>query len=409
MAFSRFLTAFALFVLLAASACKKDTDTNTPDLKDPESVTIVQSANWITVGKDVISAGNAGGGGVINIALNELSPGVLRWMNAFSTQNYTNENHEMQVNTNNEVKIVKSFRAPTGKYHLKTIVDGHEWQINQVSSGGRLEIYKDGARINDYDDWMNYPRGTDYVQLAEDGFEVWGGGFTWNGGIFSFKTGKWKRNSFTGVNGWQCVTRYQGSTYLIDMGNTGSAGVYKEGGARDSGALGIEYRLIPQPSLVSGAFNPGPVMYTARYGSNYFMVYQNTQVTDQLTIYKLDLATMTLTLVQHRPLVQNISGGGQTAYFSEHAIMDNDNGVSVDEAGNLYAIERENEQFRIRKYLVAGGTEVVLAEKDFAAGAYLYTIRYFNGKLYAGLGLSKPDPSQGSNFSHYYLQLVRQK
>lgn len=395
-----------LILILGSTSCKKDSKKNNPSNPDFE---LVNSPNWKTLGKDVIGAGNDGGIQLISLALNQLSPDELRWMYAITTPNYTNNQHEMRANRADQTSILTSFAAETNKFHLKVMNGGHEWQMNTDPNGEhKLWTYKDGVIVDGQymtNDLPSFPRYQDFLEIAEDGFMVSGFGSGWQTATYRFSTQTWKRNWISGAG--RCAqTRYGGKTYAVMLADT-DAVIYTEGDT----PVTSNYQTLYAMKLLKTATTPvsqsGELEYTVLYGKLFYIAVQNS-LTNSLRVFKLDLETLDFTVVQNLTLPSRLQSGFQQKFYDQ-GIVDNNNQIAIDEIGNVYINERDDQKYSIRKYPVSGGSELVLKTEEMKEGTSILSIRYFNGKLYAGVLFQQLDQSVNTNFYQNYMQLVRMK
>lgn len=393
-----------IMLLLGISSCKKDDKKN----KKPD-YELVNSSNWKTLGKDVIGAGNSGGIQIVTLSLNLLSPDILRWMYAVTTPNYTNEQREMRVTPTDELTILDKFLAPTSKYHLKVINNGHEWQMNaDANNEHKLWTYKDGKIVDGQhltDDVPSFPRYQDYLEIASDGFLVSGNWNDWQVAHYSFETQKWKRN-WVSAQGRCVQTRYKGKTIVVRLDES-KVDVYTEGDVPETSNYQTLYRMELLKTIAIPSSQSREIAYSVLYGKDYYIAYENSMI-NNLKVYKLDLETFDLSLVQDLTLPARLQSGFQQKFYDQ-GIDDNSNQMVIDEVGNVYINERDDQKYSIRKYLVSGGSEVVLKTEELKNGTSILSIRYFNGKLYAGLLFQELDQSINTNYYQNYLQLARMK
>lgn len=392
-----------LMVMLGTISCKKESKTDNPKTPNYE---LVKSSKWKTLGKDVIGAGNAGGIRIISLALNQLSPDALRWMYAITTQNYTNEHHEMRVTTTDQLSIVTSFPTETYKFHLKVMSGGHEWQMNTDPNGQhKLWTYKDSKIIDAQyltTDPANFPKYQDFLEIASDGFMVSGYGGGWQTATYSFQTQTWKTNWISGAG--RCAqVRYGGKTIAVLMSDS-QTDIYTEGDVSRTDNYKTLYpmRLLkstPTPQSISG-----DLVYSVMYGKSFYMAMERG---NSIRVFKLDLETLAFVLVQNITLSARLESGTQQMFYDQ-TVLDNNNQIAIDETGNIYVNERNDQNYSIRKFLVTGGSEVILKSKEMKDGSGILSIRYFNGKLYAGVAFRELDQSVNTDFYQHYLQLVRQ-
>ncbi|TDG35196.1 hypothetical protein EZJ43_14960 [Pedobacter changchengzhani] len=366
----------------------------------------MKSSKWKTLGKDVIGAGNAGGIGIISLALNKLSPDVLRWMYAITTQNYTNEHHEMRVTNTDQVSIVTSFPTDTYKFHLKVMNDGHEWQMNADPNGQhKLFTYKDSKIIDAQylsTDLANFPKYQGFLEIASDGFLVSGYGGGWQTATYTFQTQTWKTNWISGA-GHCAQVRYRGKTIAVMVSNT-QTGIYTEGDVSRTDNYKTVFPMKLLKSMPTPQSKSGDLVYSVTYGKSFYMAMEDG---NSIRLFKLDLETLDFVLVQDITLSARLESGTQQMFYDQ-TVLDNNNQIAVDETGNIYVNERNNQKYSIRKFLVTGGSEVVLKTEEMKDQAAILSIRYFNGKLYAGVFFRELDQSINTDYFQHYLQLVRQ-
>ena len=390
--------------LIGVSSCVKDKKDNGPQIPD---YTLVNSSNWTTLGKDVIGAGNSGGIQLLNLALNQVSPDVLRWMYAVSNPNYTNNHHEMRLNTAGQFSILDAFTAETYRFHLKWMYGGHEWQMNTDADGNhRLFTFKDGILVDGGHLTANvadFPRYQDFMELASDGFLVSALNSGWQSAFFSFQTQTWKINWIQ--NAGRCAqTRYAGKTMAVMLSDA-EVEIYTEGNTLIEDNGHNYYRMTRLKSMATPGGYSGQLVYSVLYGKYFYMAMEN-PADNTLRIFKLNMETLDFTLVQKHNLSARLQSSTQQMYYDQ-AVLDNNNQIAIDEAGNTYVVERIEEQFSIRKYSVTGGSEVVLNNEELKAGTSVLCIRLFNGKLHAGLLYQQLDQSVNTHYYYNYMQLVR--
>jgi hypothetical protein len=415
----------AAMLCLTVLSCKKAEETTTSSENGtpaPSSkVKPLTTDKWKIIGERLkYQFINATGGSYFTVAFNNHhNEDELRWYTWFKTSVNNLDHHEMIIDKNGKVTSTDVVNLKSKGGEFKIVNNNNVWKINRSLDNAKvIHVFKNNEE-HPHDNRRDGRSSIDQLSSVNDGLFTFSTSLISNNvSHFNVNTEIWKRNAFSGNN--FLPIRHNNLTFVIAFSNFSDASIIrilKESNTRN------EYPIPGLPNVKDVSYPmdiikdiqlryTGILIHNARYGDHVFLALMNFKAQGRMGIFKWHLTDHTVTLVNEFALTSpsDVSKSSTNVPYI-HATWD------IDDAGNFYVVEQRSEsgkgRFSIRKFKVAGGSEVLLKEEDLILATQINGIKYFNGKLHAAISYNELIPDENPNdfnFKYnFHLQIISPK